>query len=153
MLLALAAVVLFIEEWGWRPLTAMAARLGRWPPLARLEALIRQVRPGVALVLFIVPAAALFPIKLVALWLIHVGQTALGVTVIVLAKLLGTAFVGRLFLLTEAQLMTFPWFVRAWTWWRATKARVGEAVRRSAPWRAARALRLRWRRFRRRGDA
>jgi len=157
VLLALAAAVLFIEEWGWRPLTAAAAYIGRWPPFARVESLIRRVRPRVALVLFLVPALALFPVKLAALWLIHAGQAALGITVIVLAKVLGTALVGRLFLLTQAQLMTFPWFVRAWTWWRATKARVSESVRRSAPWRAARhvvgRLRMRWRRLRRRGDA
>ena len=148
--------MLFIEEWGWRPLTALAARLGRWPPLARLEAMVRRVRPVVALCLFLVPAVALFPIKLAALWLIHVGQTALGVTVIVLAKLVGTAVVGRLFLLTELQLMTFPWFARAWAWWRATKARVAAAVRASAAWQAVRrmgrGLRVRWRRMRRAGD-
>jgi len=153
LLLVLAAAVLFVEEWGWRPLTALAARLGRWPPLARLEDLVRRVSPRVALVLFIVPAVALFPLKLVALWLIHLGQTALGVTVIVVAKLLGTAIVGRLFLLLQVQLMTFPWFVVAWTWWRTTKARVVARVRQSAPWRAARRfsrrMRARWRRLRR----
>ena len=58
--------------------------------------------------------------------------------------MLGTAFVGRLFMLVEPQLMTFAWFARALHWWRETKARIGERVRRSAPWRAARALRRRW---------
>ena len=33
VLLTLAAAVLLIEEWGWRPLTAWAARLAQWPPL------------------------------------------------------------------------------------------------------------------------
>jgi len=156
LLLVLAAAVLFIEEWGWRPLTALAARLGRWPPFARLEALVRRVSPRVALVLFVVPAVALFPLKLVALWLIHAGQTALGVTVIVLAKLVGTAIVGRLFLLLQVQLMTFPWFAAAWTWWRNTKARVVAWVKHSVPWRAARRfarrVRARWRRLRHHGN-
>ena len=156
-LLTLAAAVLFIEEWGWRPLTAAAARIARWPPIARVEAMIRRARPGVALVLFLVPALALFPVKLAALWLIHAGKTTLGITVIVLAKLLGTALQICMFLLTEAQLMTFPWFARAWAWWRATKARVIESVRSSMVMRAARyfagRVRLRWRRLRRRGDA
>lgn len=143
LLLALAAAVLFFEEWGWRPLTAWAGRLAQWPPLARLEVRIRRVTPRWALVLFIVPAVLLFPVKLMALWLIHAGKTALGVTVIVLAKLLGTAFVGRLFLLTETQLMTFAWFAAAWTWWRATKARVAAACRESAAWRAAGRARVR----------
>ena len=145
LLLALAAVVLFLEEWGWRPLTAFAARLAHWPPLARLEARIRTVSPQAALALFLVPAVALFPVKLFALWLIHLGSTAAGIAVIVAAKLLGTALVGRLFILTEAQLMQFAWFARALGWWRATKERVKDAVRRSLAWRAARAGARRWR--------
>ena len=138
LLLTLAAVVIFIEEWGFRPLTAWATRLAKWPPLARLEARIQAVPPRVALALFLVPALLLFPIKLLALWFIHQGRTVLGVMVIVAAKVLGTALVGRLFILTEAQLMHFAWFARALAWWRATKERVKAALRGSGAWRAAR---------------
>lgn len=145
LLLTLAAVVLFIEEWGWRPLTAGMAWLARWPPFARLDDAIRRVPPRWALVLFLVPAVLLFPVKLVALWLIHQGRTTLGLAVIVLAKLVGTALVGRLFVLTEPQLMQFAWFARALGWWRRTKARVKAAVRMSAAWRVARVLRRRMR--------
>ena len=149
VLLILAAAI--IEEWGWRPLTACMAWLAKWPPLARLEAAIRGVSPRWALVLFIVPATLLFPIKLVALWLIHEGHAAMGLAVIVAAKLLGTALVGRLFVLTERQLMQFAWFVRALNWWRTTKERVKAAVKRTASWRAAQVLtrrvRILFRRF------
>ncbi|MGY4827000.1 hypothetical protein ACVNIS_00330 [Sphaerotilaceae bacterium SBD11-9] len=142
-LLALAAVILFIEEWGWQPLAAAVAWLAQWPPLARLEAGLRRVSPRLALVLFLVPALLLFPVKLLALWLIHLGHTALGLGVIVAAKLLGTALVGRLFVLTEPQLMQFAWFARALGWWRATKLRVKAAVLRSAGGRALQAARRR----------
>ena len=150
VLLALAAVVIFIEEWGWRPLTALAARLGQWPPLARLEERIATLPPRWALLLFLVPAVLLFPVKLLALWFIHQGRTALGVGVIVVAKLLGTALVGRLFILTETQLMHYAWFARALGWWRNTKARVKTAVQRSRSWRAARAAASAGRRWLRR---
>src|SRR4051794_26208096 len=129
-LLGLVALVIFIEEWGWRPLSALAARLAHWPPLARLEARIRSLGPRTALALFLVPAVLLFPIKLLALWLIHLGRGGLGLLVIFLAKLVGTALVGRLFVLTEPQLMRYGWFARARAWWQATKARVHAAVRR-----------------------
>ena len=142
-MLVLAAVVLFIEEWGWRPLTAWAARLAQWPPIARLEARIVKVQSRWALVLFLVPALLLFPVKLLALWLIHQGRGVFGLTVIVAAKVLGTALVGRLFILTEAQLMQFAWFARALGWWRTTKERVRAAVQGSAAWRGAVGLR-RW---------
>jgi len=138
VLLTLAAIVLFIEEWGWRPLTALAARFARWPPLARLEARIANMPPRFALVLFLVPALLLFPIKLLALWLIHEGRAVLGIGVIVAAKLLGTALVGRLFVLTEHQLMQFAWFARAMRWWIATKQQLKSLVVELTAWRAAR---------------
>jgi hypothetical protein len=136
VLLALAAVVLAIEEWGWRPLTAWASKFARWAPIARLEAHVRSASPRTALLLFLVPAVVLFPIKLLALWCIHLGQAALGIGIIVAAKLLGTALVGRLFVITEPQLMTYRWFARALGWWRATKLRVKRALRRSSGWQA-----------------
>lgn len=149
VLLALAVVVLYVEEWGWRPLAAGLARLGRWLPLRRLEDRVRRVSPRWALALFLVPAALLFPIKLLALGLIQQGRAALGVALIVAAKLLGTALVGRLFMLTETQLMSFGWFARVLGWWTDTKRRVRAAVQASALARALRALRCgtrrRWR--------
>jgi hypothetical protein len=143
VLLALAALVIFVEEWGWRPLVGCIAWIARWPPLARFEALIRRAPPAVALALFVVPAVLLFPVKLAALWLIHEGRATLGLAVILAAKVLGTALVGRLFVLTEPQLMHYAWFARALGWWRATKQRVKAAVRRSAAWRLAQGLRRR----------
>ena len=143
VLLALAAVILAIEEWGWRPLTAWAARIAEWPPLARLEARIRSASPRTALLLFLVPAVLLFPVKLLALWFIHMGRTGLGLIVILAAKLLGTALVGRLFIITEPLLMQFAWFARSLAWWRSTKGRIKLALRNSAGWQAASRLRRR----------
>jgi len=148
-LLALAAVVVFIEDVGWGPLSRFMGRLARWPLLARLEARIRRAPPKVAVVMFVLPAVALLPIKLLALWAIEQGHTASGIAVIVAAKLLGTAVVGRLFVLTEPQLMRFAWFRKALGWWLYTKARVQTAVHQSAFYKAAqrtmRRLRVRWR--------
>jgi hypothetical protein len=145
VLLGMAALVLFIEEWGWRPLAACVAWFARWPLFARLEAAIRRIPPRGALVLFIVPALLLFPVKVGALWLMHQGHAGLGITVIVAAKLLGTALVGRIYVLTQPQLLQFAWFARALGWWIATKARVRAAVHRSALWRTMRVLRRRMR--------
>lgn len=155
VLLGIAAIVVSIEEWGWRPLAAVMARLTRWAPLARLEGRVRVCSPRIALCLFVVPAVLLFPLKLAALWLIHGGHGLLGVGIIVLAKLLGTALVGRLFVLAEPQLMRFAWLARAIGWWQATKLRVAALLAQWAPWqrsrRLARRLRMslrRWRRLR-----
>lgn len=154
VLLALAAVVLFLEEWGWRPLTAWAARIGRWPPFARVEARIRQASPRTALLLFLAPAVLLFPIKVLALWLVKSGHAGLGILLIITLKIVSTAFLGRLFIITEPQLVTFAWFARALGWWRATKLRVRQAVVDSSGWQGVLKLRRRtalWvRRFARR---
>jgi hypothetical protein len=58
-----------------------------------------------------------------------------GVSLVVPAKVLGTALVGRLFILLEPQLTQFAWFVRTLGWWRQTKARVNAALRASPLWR------------------
>lgn len=146
MLLVLFVLIVFFEEFGWRPLAAVVAVFARWPPIARVEALIRRAPPRVALALFLVPAVLLFPVKLAALWLMQAGRPTLGITVIVVAKLGGTALVGRLFILVEDQLMTFAWFARCVDWWRATRDRIMAALRKSTLWRSAALLRHTWRR-------
>ncbi len=141
ILLGLLVIVIFVEEWGWQPLAALAAKVARWPPLAVLERHIRKAPPRVALALFLVPAVVLVPVKVGALWLIQDGRATLGIAVILAAKVVGTAFVGRLFILVEMQLMTFPWFVRCAGWWRATRDRIMANLRRSFLGRSARAFR------------
>ena len=140
LLLGLAALVVFIEEFGWRPLSAWLGRIARWPPLHALEARIRQLPARPALGLFMVPAVLLFPIKLAALGLLHAGHAATGLGIIVAAKLLGTAVVGRLFMLLEPQLREFAWVVRALEWWGRFKTWIAVAVRESRFWRAVRAF-------------
>lgn len=146
-LLGLAALVLFIEESGWRPLAAWIARLAQWPPIARLEARIRKVSPRLAIALFFAPMVLLLPVKFAAVWLIAIGRAGLGITIIVIAKLLGTAFVGRLFVLVEPQLMSFRWFARSMWWWRQTRLRIIVALHASALWRNVRHARDTWRQW------
>ena len=138
LLLGLAALWLLFEEWGWRPLAAALGRLAAWPPVARLEARVRGSAPRIALSLFLAPAALLLPVKLMALGLFHAGRPGLGMVVIVAAKVIGTAIGGRLFVLTEPQLMQFPVFARVLVWWRETHARIAAALQRTLAWRAAR---------------
>lgn len=143
------ALLILFEEWGWRPLSRALGRLARWPPVARLEDRLRRAPPPLA------PTLGLLPVKLLALWLVHAGHAALGLGLIAAAKLLGTALLGRLFVLTEPQLRHYRWLARAldtWSaykqrvkaWWRATPiaqavARAGAAwLRRWRHWRAGR---------------
>lgn len=147
--IVLALLVLF-EEWGWEPLARALGRLARWPPLARIEASIARLPPLGALAVFCVPALALVPVKLAALWLIGAGRPWLGVLVIVAAKLVGTALVARLFQLTRPALMRLHWFARWHARWSAFKERIVGRVRASAAWQLGRRLKAGLRRWLRR---
>jgi hypothetical protein len=146
----LLALALLFEEWGWEPLARLLGQLARLPIIGWLERRIAALPPYGALAVFFLPALLLLPVKLLALWLISQGRTLLGVTVIVAAKLLGTAIVARLFMLTQSQLMQLAWFARLYARWTDWKAALLARVRASRPWRIARLLKLRVRRLWRR---
>ena len=130
------ALLILFEEWGWVPLANALARLGRLPFFRWLEARIQSLPPYAALLVFFAPTIALLPVKLFALWLIGEGQSFLGLTVIVVAKIAGTAVVARLFMLTQPALMQLPWFARLYGRWTAWKDALIARVRASAAWRA-----------------
>jgi hypothetical protein len=129
----LAALLLF-EEWGWERLAGVLAWFGRLPGLRWVEARIRGLSPYASLGLFLIPVLTLLPVKLLALyWLSH-GHTALGIGVIIAAKLGGTAITARLFMLTQATLMQLAWFARWFARWMRFKTRVLSQVRASTAW-------------------
>jgi hypothetical protein len=143
----LVALVILFEEWGWEPLQALLARIGRLPPLAWLERRIAALPPGPALVVFAAPGLALLPLKLAALALVARGHVGLGLLLVVGAKLVGTAVVARLFALTRPALLRLAWFERVYVRWVAWKGALMAQVRASVVWRQARAARtrvLRW---------
>jgi hypothetical protein len=141
----LLALVILFEEWGWEPLQRLLARIGDWPAFRWIEPRIRALPPYAALALFALPALALLPIKLLALWLIAQGRAMLGALVIIVAKLVGTAVVARLFALTLPALMRLAWFARLYGRWAAWKQALLDWARASAVWQRASSV---WRRAR-----
>lgn len=141
----LVALVVVFEEWGWEPLQQLLARMGRWPGFRWVEAWVRSLPPWGALALFALPTLALLPVKLLALWAIGHGHVAVGMAVVIGAKLVGTAVVARLFTLTQPALMQLAWFARLWGHWSRIKQQLLSQVRASWPWRMARVLRRQWR--------
>ena len=146
----LLALAILFEEWGWEPLQRLLARIGRWHGLRWVEGWVRSLPPWAAVALFALPTALLLPIKLLALWAIGRGHVVLGMLVIVLAKVVGTAVVARLFTLTQPALMQLRWFAWTHAHWMQLKHAVLERARASWAWRVARVIqrqwRLRWRR-------
>lgn len=142
----LLALVILFEEWGWEPLQRAMAWIGRLPVLRRLEAGVARLPPWAALLVFVVPSLLLLPVKLGALWLLARGQRTLGIAVIVVAKVAGTAVMARLFALTRPALMQLPWFAALYTRWTIWKEALLARVRASFAWRVARLWRQRLRR-------
>lgn len=136
------AIILLFEEWGWEPLARLFARLARLPVWAHIErAIVRLPRWG-ALLVFIVPWALLLPIKFVALFLFAHAQKTLGITLLLGAKVLGTAIVARLFQLTQPALMQFEFFAKGYPRWKAWKDALMAQIRASEPWRFAVRIKL-----------
>ena len=139
----LLALLILFEEWGWEPLQRALAWIGRWPGLRWIEGRIRALPPHAALAIFLLPTLLLIPVKLLALWLIGQGKVLSGTLVILIAKLVGTAIVARLFTLTQAALLQLAWFARLYTRWTGWKDRLLAQVRASWPWRLGRVLKHR----------
>ena len=140
MAFGLVALWLLFEEFGWRPLAAWLGKLADWPPWARIEARVAAASPRAALACFLIPAALLLPVKLIALHQRQAGRPMTGMVVILAAKLIGTAIGGRIYLLARPALMTMSRFARAIAWWRLMRARVRHALRVSRGWQAVQAM-------------
>ncbi len=111
LLLSMLAILLIFEEWLWDGLTAFGHLLVRWLNLESVEQWLCQASPYKALAAFSIPLLIVAPINLVAIELLIHGLVLQGILLELLAKLLGTVLIARVFALTKPQLLTFP-FVR-----------------------------------------
>jgi hypothetical protein len=152
----LLALVIVFEEWGWRPLAELLGYFGRWRPWAILESLIVRLPPYAALVVFALPTLLLLPLKLLALLLIGNGQVVLATLLFIAAKVVATALVARLFLLTQPALMQIGWFAYSYDTVMPWKQALTDRVHASWAWRvgriwkerARRVVDAQWRRWR-----
>jgi hypothetical protein len=159
-LLVLLAIVFLAEAWLWSHLEPLVEWIVARIPLravkARLAGFVRRMPPAAALVVFLVPAATLFPFKLLGLWLLAHKHWIAATIVLVLAKLVGLAITAFVFEVTRPKLLRLAWFrwfygsVLAWLEWAhrlvdPIKLRIRSLVYVFRPRRAGRALRLFWR--------
>lgn len=140
------ALLILLEEWGWRPLADLLGRLAKWRPWAQLENGIAQLPPYLALLVFALPSALLMPLKFLALFLVAKGQLVLAGLLFAAAKVVATALVARLFMLTQPALMQIGWFAWAYETGMPWKEALVERVRASWVWRVSRVWKERARR-------
>ena len=108
----LVSLLFLLEEWLWGTLTALMARIGALPWVAWLEQFIRELPPRYALYVFCIPALILLPAKFIGLHAITRGHWLIGSSVFIIAKIIGTALVARIFTLTKPALLSLPRFAR-----------------------------------------
>ena len=123
------ALWIFLEEWVWDEMLAFMSWLGKLPPIHWAEAQFAKLPPYAALIAFIIPGAILLPFKLAAFWLIAHGHGIYGLWVFIVAKVIGTAFLARIFSLTKPALLTIGWFNHAYVAITGWKERLYAYVR------------------------
>ena len=158
--LILLAIVFLMEAWLWRHLEPIVERVVAWLPLraikARLAGMIRKLPPAATLVVFVVPVAALFPLKVLGLWLLGHKYWIAATGVLVFAKLVGLAVTAFVFEVTRPKLLQLRWFrwlyehVLVWLDWAhrlvaPIRQRIRRLLRILRGKQTGRALRLLWR--------
>ncbi len=127
ILLSLLAIFLIIEEWLWDLLTAFGHSLAKLLNLEPFEQWLSQTTAPMALVAFSIPILIVTPINLAAFGLLAKGLILQGILTEILAKLLGTLLVARVFALTKPQLLTFAFLriiyttITRWLQWAHQK--------------------------------
>ena len=129
------ALLLLFWEWGWRPLSALLGQLKHLRLVARFEAWVVTLPPYPSLAIFALPAVAILPLKLLALWLIANGHTIYAALLFIGAKVVGTALVARLFVLLQPKLMSIAWFKHGYDTLMPWKEHAFAAIRASWAWR------------------
>lgn len=128
----LLAVVFLIEAWLWDHLEPVVERVvARIPLRAFKHWLARQIdrlSPALTLIVFIVPAILLFPLKLVGLWLLAHEYWVSAVTTMVFAKFLGVGVTAFIFDLTRPKLLKMRWFATLYEWVLALRAKAADLV-------------------------
>jgi hypothetical protein len=143
----LLALLIVLEEWGWRPLADLLGKLARWRPWAQVEYAIARLPPYAALFAFALPSGLLLPLKFLALFLVAKGQLVLAALLFAGAKVVATALVARLFVLTQPALMQIEWFAWLYDRFMPWKEALVEYVRASYVWRVGRIWKERIRRL------
>jgi hypothetical protein len=118
-----------LEELLWDALNWIEERTAFLRLVRIIEQWVAARTPWQAAFLMLTPAAVLFPAKILGLWLLTSGHTVAGLGLILLAKVIGTAIVARMYRLCKDALLTLSWFawghrlvLRFSTWVHTTEA-------------------------------
>jgi hypothetical protein len=128
----LLAVIFLIEAWLWDHLEPIVARAVAMIPLRAfkqwLSDLVDTLSPATTLIVFLVPAIPLFPLKLIALWLLTHQYWLAAIVTIIFAKFLGVGVAAFIFDVTRHKLLQMAWFKKLYEFVIALRARAANLV-------------------------
>ncbi len=125
-----------LEELLWDSLNWIEDKIAFLSLVRKLERWVAQRTPWQAAALMLTPAAALVPVKIIGLWLLTNGHSLAGIGTILVAKIIGTAIVARIYRLCQAALLSLPWFAAC----HGLALRISAWVRTTEAWQSA----MRW---------
>jgi len=155
--LILLALIFLFEAWLWTQLAPIVgwvvARIPWAAFKAKVAAAIERLPPYPTLLVFLVPALLLLPLKFLGLWMLARGFWLGGLGVLALAKVGSLGVTAFIFDLTRPKLLQLPWFrwlydhMIVWLAWAhglvdPVKRRIKSWFRVFGPKRAGRTLRL-----------
>jgi hypothetical protein len=128
----LLAVIFLVEAWLWDHLEPIVARAVAMIPLRAfkqwLSDLVDTLSPATTLIVFLVPAIPLFPLKLIALWLLTHQYWLAAIVTIIFAKFLGVGVAAFIFDVTRHKLLQMAWFKKLYEFVIALRARAANLV-------------------------
>jgi hypothetical protein len=110
----LLAIIFLIEAWLWDHLEPIVARVVELIPLRAFKQWLAErvdtLSPAMTLVVFIVPAIPLFPLKLAGFWLLTHEYWFSAIFTILFAKFVGVGVAAFVFDVTRDKLLEMRWF-------------------------------------------
>ncbi len=134
VLIILAAVWMLFEDWVWDSILAVMEVVARLKIVQDFEDFLRRQNQYLLLSLFIFPFLIMIPAKLLGLYLIASGKILRGAAIFVVAKATITALVTRLFVISREKLLLIRPFAAFYYWFRETKERLYEELRKMPAW-------------------
>lgn len=112
--LVVLAIIFLIEAWLWDRLQPVVAAIVARIPLESvkrwLAETIHTLPPPLALLVFLVPVLILFPLKLLAVWLLAHGAFVSAAGVFIVGKLAGVGVTAFVFDAARDRLLQMGWF-------------------------------------------
>ena len=99
--------------------------------LPRLRRFVERLGPYQSLLLLLIPASVVEPLKLIAVAVAGEGHWVTGTVMVIAAYAASLLIVERIFSMVKPKLLTLLWFARLWNWFVAVRSKTMGLIRRA----------------------